>query len=112
MRDAGTNNRSVFRLHAVLDERAISKGGGERRGHVRGVGQVPKGTSPSLNSTAALKVSQRTFYQFSRDSQNNDPQFAMYEAQLCRMQRKIELLKNSIPVVVPQEDEDEDLGDL
>ncbi|KAL2512869.1 hypothetical protein Adt_18469 [Abeliophyllum distichum] len=51
---------------ASLDERAITKEVlGEQRGHVRGVGQVSKGISPSLDLTAALKVPQRTFHQFS-----------------------------------------------
>ncbi|KAL2481983.1 hypothetical protein Adt_34949 [Abeliophyllum distichum] len=65
-------------------------------------------TSPSLDSTAASKIPQGTAHQFSGDSQNNDYRFAMYEAQLRRMQRKIELLKNSILVVVPEEDNNED----
>ncbi|KAL2481850.1 hypothetical protein Adt_34816 [Abeliophyllum distichum] len=78
------------------------------RGHVCGLGRVLKDTSPSLDSTAASKVPQGTAHQFSRDSQNNDYRFTMYEAQLRRMQRKIEHLKNSIPVVVPEEDNNED----
>ncbi|KAL2486193.1 Uncharacterized protein Adt_30949 [Abeliophyllum distichum] len=102
---------------ASLDERAIAKKVlGERRGQVRGVGRVPKGTSPSLDSTSASKVPQGTSHQFSGDPQNNDSWFAMYEAQLRRMQQEIELLKNSILVVMPEEDEngddDEGLWDL
>ncbi|KAL2474907.1 Uncharacterized protein Adt_35643 [Abeliophyllum distichum] len=102
---------------ASLDERAIAKEVlGERRDHVHGVGRVPKDTSPSLDLTAASEAPQETSHQFSRDPQNNDPQFAMYETQLRQMQREIELLKNSIPVVVPKEDEngdeDEGLGDF
>ncbi|KAL2491729.1 hypothetical protein Adt_27357 [Abeliophyllum distichum] len=81
-----------------------------------GLDGVLKGTSPSLDSTAASKAPQGTSHQFSGDPQNNDPRFAMYKAKLRRMQRKIELLKNSIPVVVPEEDENEDkdegLGNL
>ncbi|KAL2526657.1 hypothetical protein Adt_11711 [Abeliophyllum distichum] len=74
------------------------------------------GTYPSLDSTAASKPPQGTSHKFSGDSQNDDPRFAMYEVQLRRMQRKIELLKNSIQGVVPEEveenDGDEGLGDL
>ncbi|KAL2491736.1 hypothetical protein Adt_27364 [Abeliophyllum distichum] len=81
-----------------------------------GLDGVPKGTSTFLDLTAASKAPQGTFHQFSGDPQNNDPRFAMYKAKLRRMQRKIELLKNIIPVVVPEEDENEDkdegLGDL
>ncbi|KAL2527137.1 hypothetical protein Adt_12191 [Abeliophyllum distichum] len=92
-----------------LDERAIAnKVLGERRGHIRRVGRVPKGTSLSLDSIAASKAPQGTFHQFFGDPQNNDHRFAMYEAQLRRMQRKIELLKNSILVVVPEEDKNGD----
>ncbi|KAL2543065.1 hypothetical protein Adt_04043 [Abeliophyllum distichum] len=75
---------------ASLDERAIAKEVlGERRGHVYEVGWVPKGTFPSLDSTTASKAPQGTFHQFFGDPQNNDPRFAMYEAQLRRMQREI-----------------------
>ncbi|KAL2462352.1 hypothetical protein Adt_45772 [Abeliophyllum distichum] len=71
---------------ASLDELAIAKEVlGERQGHVRGVGLVPNYTSPSLDSTAASKAPQRTFHQFFGDPQNDDPRFAMYEAQLRRM---------------------------
>ncbi|KAL2505167.1 hypothetical protein Adt_20788 [Abeliophyllum distichum] len=53
-------------------------------------------------------------HQFSGDPQNDDPWFAMYEAQLRQMQRDIQRLKDSIPGVVLESDEDEDkgLGDL
>ncbi|KAL2486948.1 hypothetical protein Adt_31704 [Abeliophyllum distichum] len=81
---------------------------GERLGHVCGVGRVPKRTSPSLDSTDASKAPQGTFHQFSGDPQNDNLRFAMYEAQLCRMLQEIELLKNSIPVFVPEEDKNED----
>ncbi|KAL2504987.1 hypothetical protein Adt_20608 [Abeliophyllum distichum] len=112
-----TQHTQVASSGASLDERAIAKKVlGERRGYVRGVGWVPKGTSPSLDSTVTSKAPQGTFHQFFGNAQNNDPRFAMYEAQLRRMQQEIELLKNSIPVVVPEEnkneDEDEGLGDL
>ncbi|KAL2498341.1 Protein DA1 [Abeliophyllum distichum] len=87
-------------------------GSRERRDHVRGVGRVPKGTSPSLDSTAASFAPQGTSHQFSGNSENNDHRFAMYEAQLRQMQHEIEILKNRIPVVVPAEEEngDEDEG--
>ncbi|KAL2480235.1 Uncharacterized protein Adt_33201 [Abeliophyllum distichum] len=63
---------------ASLDERAIAKEVlGERRSHVRGVGRVPKGTYPSLDSTAILKAPQGTFHQFSGYPQNNDLRFAI-----------------------------------
>ncbi|KAL2469757.1 Uncharacterized protein Adt_37893 [Abeliophyllum distichum] len=65
--------------------------------------------SLSLNSTAASKAPEGTSYQFSGDPQNDDHWFAMHEAQLCRIQRKIQRLKNSIRGVVPEE-EDEDEG--
>ncbi|KAL2480025.1 nuclear transcription factor Y subunit beta [Abeliophyllum distichum] len=94
---------------ASLDECAIAKEVlEERRGHVRGVGRVPKGTSPSLDSTAASKTPQGTSHQFFGDPHNNDPRLAMYEAQLRRMQQEIEFLKNSIPMVVPEENENGD----
>ncbi|KAL2485671.1 Uncharacterized protein Adt_30427 [Abeliophyllum distichum] len=68
---------------ASVDERAIAKEVlGERRRHVRGVGLVSKGTSPSLDSTTASKAPQRTSNQFSRDPQNDDPRFVVYEPQL------------------------------
>ncbi|KAL2471340.1 Uncharacterized protein Adt_39476 [Abeliophyllum distichum] len=51
----------------------------------------------------------RTSHQFSGDSQNNDPQFAMYEAQLRQIQREIEILKNRIPVEEENGDENEGL---
>ncbi|KAL2470898.1 hypothetical protein Adt_39034 [Abeliophyllum distichum] len=74
------------------------------------------GTFPSLDSTTASKAPQGTFHQFSGDPQNDDHRFAMYKAQLRRMQWTIELLKNSISVVVPEEDNNKDtdksLGDL
>ncbi|KAL2525835.1 Uncharacterized protein Adt_10889 [Abeliophyllum distichum] len=85
---------------------------GEQRGHVREIRRVPKGIFPSLDSTATSKAPQGTSHQFSRDPQNDDPRFAMYKAQIRRMQRKNELLKNSILGVVPGEDENEGLGDL
>ncbi|KAL2480616.1 basic-leucine zipper transcription factor A-like [Abeliophyllum distichum] len=99
---------------ALVDERAIAKEVlGERLEHIHGVGRVSKGTSPSLDSTAALKTLEGTFHQFSGDLQNEDPRFAMYEAQLCQMQQKIQRLKKSISGVVPEEeDKDKSLGDL
>ncbi|KAL2471813.1 hypothetical protein Adt_39949 [Abeliophyllum distichum] len=83
-------------------------------GHVRGVGRVLKGTSPSLDSTAASKAPKETSHQFSGDYQNDNLRFPMYEAQLRRMQRKIKLLKNSILGIVPEQDEDDHkgLGDM
>ncbi|KAL2486273.1 hypothetical protein Adt_31029 [Abeliophyllum distichum] len=63
-----------------LDERAITKEVlGERRIHVCGVGRVPKGTSSSLDSTAASKAPQGTSHQFFGDPQNDNLRFAMYE---------------------------------
>ncbi|KAL2480043.1 hypothetical protein Adt_33009 [Abeliophyllum distichum] len=108
-----TQHTQVASSGTSLDERAIAKEVlGEQRGHVRGVGRVPKDSSPSLDSTAASKAPQGTSHQFSGDPHNNGPQFAIYEAQLRRMQWEIELLINSIPVVVLEEDEngDEDEG--
>ncbi|KAL2542852.1 hypothetical protein Adt_03830 [Abeliophyllum distichum] len=108
-----TQHTQVASNGTSLDEHAIAKEVlGERRGHVRGVGRVPKGTSLSLDSTAASFAPQETSHELSRDSQNNDPRFAMYEAQLRQMQREIEILKNRIPVVVLAEEEngDEDEG--
>ncbi|KAL2526872.1 hypothetical protein Adt_11926 [Abeliophyllum distichum] len=85
-----TQQTHITSSGASLDDRAITNEVlGEGRGNVRGVERVLKGTSPSLDSTAALKVSQRTSHQFSGDPQNDDPRFAMYEAQLYRMERKI-----------------------
>ncbi|KAL2532754.1 hypothetical protein Adt_06105 [Abeliophyllum distichum] len=70
-----------------VDEHAIAnKVLRERRGHVHWVGRVPNGNSPSTDSTAASKVPQGTSHQFFCDPQNDDPQFAMYEAQ-CRRRR-------------------------
>ncbi|KAL2486931.1 hypothetical protein Adt_31687 [Abeliophyllum distichum] len=96
------------RLHSIIERAIANEVLGERLGHVCGVRRVPKRTSPSLDSTDASKPPQGTFHQFSRDPQNDNLRFAMYEAQLCRMLQEIELLKNSIPVVVPEEDKDED----
>ncbi|KAL2534105.1 hypothetical protein Adt_07456 [Abeliophyllum distichum] len=63
-----TQHTQVASSGALLDERAIAKEVlGKRRGHVRGVGRVLKGTSPSLYSTVASKVPQGTFHQFSGD---------------------------------------------
>ncbi|KAL2466727.1 Uncharacterized protein Adt_42578 [Abeliophyllum distichum] len=77
-----TQHTQVASSGASLNERAIAKEVlGERRG---------------------------TSHQFSGDSQNNDPRFAMYEAQLRQMQHEIEILKNRIPVVVPVEEENGD----
>ncbi|KAL2480000.1 Uncharacterized protein Adt_32966 [Abeliophyllum distichum] len=82
-----TQHTQVASSGASLDKCAIAKEVlEERRGHVRGVGQVPKGTSPSLDSTTASKTPQETSHQFSGDPHNNDPRLAMYEAQLRRMQ--------------------------
>ncbi|KAL2480009.1 Uncharacterized protein Adt_32975 [Abeliophyllum distichum] len=82
-----TQHTQVASSGASLDKCAIAKEVlEERRGHVRGVGQVPKGTSPSLDSTTASKAPQETFHQSSGDPHNNDPRLAMYEAQLRRMQ--------------------------
>ncbi|KAL2486180.1 Uncharacterized protein Adt_30936 [Abeliophyllum distichum] len=77
----------------------------EQRARLR---SIIEGTFPSLNSTSASKAPQGTFHQFSGDPQNNDHRFAMYEAQLRRMQWEIELLKKSILVVMPKEDENGD----
>ncbi|KAL2526634.1 hypothetical protein Adt_11688 [Abeliophyllum distichum] len=108
-----TRQTHVTLSGASLDECAIAKEVlEERRGHVCGVGRVPNGTSPSLEPTAASKAPQGTFHLFSKDPQNDDPQFVMYEAQLRRMQREIELLKNSIRGIVSMEDEDGGLGYL
>ncbi|KAL2541610.1 Uncharacterized protein Adt_02588 [Abeliophyllum distichum] len=103
-----TQQIGVASSSASLDERAIAKEVlGERRGHVRRVGRISKGTSPSLDSTTTSKTPQETFHQFSGDPQHDNPRFAMYEAQLRRMLQKIELVKNSIPRVVPEKDENE-----
>ncbi|KAL2525428.1 Uncharacterized protein Adt_10482 [Abeliophyllum distichum] len=76
-----TQHTQVASSGASLDERAIAKEVlRERRGHVRGVGRVPKCTSPSLDLTVASFAPQGTFHQFSGDSQNIDSRFAMYEA--------------------------------
>ncbi|KAL2531514.1 hypothetical protein Adt_04865 [Abeliophyllum distichum] len=76
-----TQHTQVASSDASLDEHAITNEVlGERRGHVCGVGRVSKGTSSSLDSTAASKAPQGTSQQFSRDAQNNDPRLAMYEA--------------------------------
>ncbi|KAL2526274.1 hypothetical protein Adt_11328 [Abeliophyllum distichum] len=108
-KDWETQQTQIASSGALLDKRAIAKEVlEEQRSPVRGVGRVPNGTSSSLDSTTASKVPQGTSHRFSGDPRNNDPQFAMYEAQLCRMQQKIELLKNSITVVVPEEDDNED----
>ncbi|KAL2480307.1 hypothetical protein Adt_33273 [Abeliophyllum distichum] len=91
------------------------KGGSRRTTRSRPWGwTVPNGTSLSIDLTTASKAPQGTFHQFFGDSQNDDPRFAIYEAQQRRMKREIELLKNSIPEVMPKEDEnaDEDLEDL
>ncbi|KAL2505868.1 hypothetical protein Adt_21489 [Abeliophyllum distichum] len=51
-----------------LDERAIvNEILGERRGHIRGIGWVPNGTSPSLDSITASKAPQGTSHQFFGD---------------------------------------------
>ncbi|KAL2480740.1 hypothetical protein Adt_33706 [Abeliophyllum distichum] len=55
-----------------------------------------------------IEAPQRTFHQFSGDPHSDDHRFAIYKAQLRRMQREIELLKNSILVVVPEEEDNED----
>ncbi|KAL2461223.1 hypothetical protein Adt_44643 [Abeliophyllum distichum] len=62
--------------------------------------------NPSVQGSKSFSATR--YDEFSGDLQNDDPRFAMYKAQLRRMQRKIELLKNSIRVVVPEEDSNED----
>ncbi|KAL2480265.1 hypothetical protein Adt_33231 [Abeliophyllum distichum] len=82
----------------VVRRACYCKGGSRRTTMSRPWGwTVPNGTSLSIDSTTASKAPQGTFHHFSGDSQNDDPRFAMYEAQQRRMKREIELLKNSIP---------------
>ncbi|KAL2498485.1 hypothetical protein Adt_24035 [Abeliophyllum distichum] len=67
-RSALTSSPVLLSCGASLDKCAIANEDlRERRGHVRGVGQVPKDTSLSLDSTTASKAPQRTFHQFSGD---------------------------------------------
>ncbi|KAL2457999.1 hypothetical protein Adt_46123 [Abeliophyllum distichum] len=55
-----TQQAQVTSNGTSLDERAIVKEVlGERRGHIRGVEGVPKGTSPSLDSTTTSKETLR-----------------------------------------------------
>ncbi|KAL2512867.1 hypothetical protein Adt_18467 [Abeliophyllum distichum] len=49
-------------------------------------------TSPSPDSTATSKALRGTSNQFSRNPQNDDPKFALYDAQLRRMKRTIQRL--------------------
>ncbi|KAL2497392.1 hypothetical protein Adt_22942 [Abeliophyllum distichum] len=63
-----TQQIQVTSSGASIDERAIAKEVlRERRGHVCGVRRVPKGTSPSFDSTAASNTPRRTSNQFSGD---------------------------------------------
>ncbi|KAL2486753.1 hypothetical protein Adt_31509 [Abeliophyllum distichum] len=81
-----TQHTQVTSSGASLDEHTFAKEVlRERRGHVCWVGRVLKGTSPSLDSTAASFAPQGTSHEFSGDSQNNDHRFAMYKAQLRQM---------------------------
>ncbi|KAL2527224.1 hypothetical protein Adt_12278 [Abeliophyllum distichum] len=95
---------------ALLDEHAIvNEVLGERRGHIKGLDEFRRAPLPPYIRPLHRRAPQVTFHQFFGDPQNDDPQFAMYEAQLHRMQQKIELLKNSISVIVPEENDNEDV---
>ncbi|KAL2486278.1 hypothetical protein Adt_31034 [Abeliophyllum distichum] len=95
-----TKQTQVASSGASLDECAIIKEVlRERRRHVRGVRHVPK-----LDLTDASKAPQGTSHQFFGDPQKDDLRFAIYEVQLRRMEQEIQLLKNSILEVVPEED--------
>ncbi|KAL2532484.1 hypothetical protein Adt_05835 [Abeliophyllum distichum] len=102
-----------------VDERAITKEVLENdEDRSVGLDGFPNGTSLSIDSTAASKAPRGTSNQFSGDPHNEDPWFALYEAQLCQIERTIQHLmanmKHSIPGVVPEKNENDggDLGNM
>ncbi|KAL2471008.1 nuclear transcription factor Y subunit beta [Abeliophyllum distichum] len=78
----------TFHTFWYVDEHTIANEVlGERRRHIRGVGQVLKDSSPSMDSTTLSNTPSGTSNQFCKDALNYDPHFTMYDAQFPRMER-------------------------